>query len=130
MKKLQLFDQNHGLSPLQKCQFCLLFKSMFILSKKACFVTTTSPNTFSGCIWHKTKRSQNFQFLTKTMDPLQKCQFCGFLKPMFFLFRTACLLYKTSKIVFSRFIFTIYDMGIHGVTRGYKGLQRIIKTFF
>ena len=29
------------------------------------------------------------------------------------------------KIVFSRFIFTIYDMGIHGVTRGYLGLQRV-----
>ena len=130
MKKLQLFDQNHGLSPLQKCQFCLLFKSMFILSRKACFVTTTSPNTFSGCILHKTKRSQNFQFLTKILDPLQKCQFCGFLKPMFFLFRKACLLCKTSKIVFSRFIFTLYDMGIQGVTRCYKGLQRIIKTFF
>ena len=31
MKKLQLFDQNHGLSP------CLLFKSMFILSRKSVF---------------------------------------------------------------------------------------------
>ena len=44
---------------------------------------------------------------------------------MFLSFRKACLLYKTSKIVFSRFIFTIYDMGIHGVTRGYRGLQRV-----
>ena len=38
------------------------------------------------------------------------------------------MLYKTSKIVFSRFIFTIYDMGIQGVTggyKGYKGLQRV-----
>ena len=59
------------------------------------------------------------------MDPLQKCQFCGFLKPMFFLFRKACLLSKTSKIVFSRFIFTIYDMGIRGDTRGYRGLQGV-----
>ena len=107
MKKLQLFDQ-----------------SMFILSKKACFLTRTSPNTCSGCILHKTKCSQNFKF--------QKCQFCGFLKPMFFLFRNACLLYKTSKIVFSRSIFTIYDMGIpggykglQGVTRGYKRLQGV-----
>ena len=57
------------------------------------------------------------------LTPLQKCQFCGFLKPMFFLFRKACLLYKTSKINFSRSIFTIYDMGIPGVTRGYRGLQ-------
>ena len=54
---------------------------------------------------------------------MQKCQFCAFLKPMFLLFRKACLLYKTSKIVFSRFIFTIYDMGIQRVTRGYRGLQ-------
>ena len=44
---------------------------------------------------------------------------------MFLLFRKACLLYKTSKIVFSRFIFTIYDVAIHGVTRGYRGLQGV-----
>ena len=31
------FDENHGLSPLHKYQFCLLFKSMFIFSRKACF---------------------------------------------------------------------------------------------
>ena len=41
---------------------------------------------------------------------------------MFLLFRKACLIYKTSKIVFLQFIFTIYDMGIQGVTRGYMGL--------
>ena len=71
---------------------------------------------------------------------MEKCQFCGFLEARFSLFRKACLLYKTSKIVFSLFIFTINDMGIPGVTRGYKGrqgvtrgyrgLQRIIETFF
>ena len=44
---------------------------------------------------------------------------------MFLLFRKASLLYKTSKKVFSRFIFTIYDMGIHGVTEGYNGLQGV-----
>ena len=44
---------------------------------------------------------------------------------MFSLFRKACLLYKTSKIVFSRFIFAIYDMGIQEVTRGYQGLQGV-----
>ena len=48
---------------------------------------------------------------------------------MFLLFRTACLLDKTSKIVFSRFILTIYDMGIQGVTRGYKGLQEVTKGY-
>ena len=48
---------------------------------------------------------------------------------MFLLFRKACLLYKTSKIVFSRFIFTIYDMGIQGVTRGYSGLQGVTRGY-
>ena len=44
---------------------------------------------------------------------------------MFLLFTKACLLHKTSKIVFSRFIFTIYEMGIQGVTGGYKKLQGV-----
>ena len=44
---------------------------------------------------------------------------------MFWLLRKACWLYKTSKVVSSSFIFAIYDMGIKGVTGGYKGLQRI-----
>ena len=63
------------------------------------------------------------------LTPLQKYHFCGFLKPMFYLFRKACLLYKTSKIDFSRFIFTIYDMGIEGVTRGYTGLQGVTRSY-
>ena len=36
------------------------------------------------------------------------------------------MLYKTSKTDFSQLIFTIYDMGIQGVTRGYSGLQEVI----
>ena len=44
---------------------------------------------------------------------------------MFLLFIKACLLHKTSKIVSSRFIFTIYDIGIPGVTRGCRGLQGV-----
>ena len=44
---------------------------------------------------------------------------------MFLLFRKASLLYKTSKIVYARFTFTIYDMGIQGVTTGYRGLKGV-----
>ena len=49
-------------------------------------------------------------------------------KPTFSLFRKASLVYKTSKTVFSPFLFRFYDMGLQGlqgVTRGYKGLQRV-----
>ena len=52
-----------------------------------------------------------------------------FESDVFFLFRKACLLYKTSIIVFSRYIFTIYDMVIHGVTRGYRGLQGVRRGY-
>ena len=51
---------------------------------------------------------------------------------MFLLFRKACLLNKTSKIVFLQFIFMIYDMGIQEVTRvtgGYKGLPGVKRGF-
>ena len=58
---------------------------------------------------------------------------------MFSLLRKACLLYKTSKIVSSPFIFVIYDMGIqlvtggykglHGITGGYKGLQGVTRGY-
>ena len=47
---------------------------------------------------------------------------------MFFLFRKACLLYKTSKIVFSRLFsrsMTWEYRGLQGVTGGYKGLQGV-----
>ena len=57
--------------------------------------------------------------------PLEKCQFCGFLKPMFSLFRKAFLLYKTPKIVYWRLIFTIYDMGIQWFIWGYRGFQEV-----
>ena len=69
------------------------------------------------------------------LTPLKKCQFCGFLKPMFPLFRKACLLYKTSKIVFLRFFRDLLHgntggyKGLQGVTRGYKGLQGVTKNF-
>ena len=33
------------------------------------------------------------------------------------------------EIVFLRFIFTIYDIGIEGVTRGYRGLQGVSRGY-
>ena len=47
---------------------------------------------------------------------------------MFFLFRKACLLYKTSKIVFHDLLsrsMTWEYTGLQQVTGGYKGLQGV-----
>ena len=65
-------------------------------------LTRTFPDTFSCSFLYKKsklKKSQTFD-QNDGLTPLEKCQFCGFLKPMFSLFRKSCLLYKTSKIVF------------------------------
>ena len=58
---------------------------------------------------------------------LEKMPILWVFELMFSLSRKACLLYKTLKIVFSRFIFTIYYMGIQGVRRGYRGWQGVTK---
>ena len=46
---------------------------------------------------------------------------------MFSSSRKASLLYKTSNIVLSRFIFTIYYVGIQWVTRDDRGRQGITR---
>ena len=128
MKKLQLFDQNHGLSALQKGQFCLLFKSMFILSRKACFLTRTSANTFLWVYFALNELLTKYQFFNQIhgLTPLEKYQFCRFLRQMFSLFRKGCFLYKTSKMVF----LTIYFRDLrHGNTRGYKRLLWVTRGY-
>ena len=152
MKKLQLFDQNRGLSALQKCQFCLLFKSMFILSRKACFRTRTSPNTFLRvfCIKRNVNNISNFS-PKPWINPFGKMPKC---------FRCSERLVCYIKWKIENRFFTIYfhglwhgntegytglvevtggykrlqgetggDKGLQGVTMGYMGLQRIIESF-
>ena len=46
MKKFQIFDQTHGRTSLEKCKFCDFFKSAFLWSRKASFLSRTLPNTF------------------------------------------------------------------------------------
>ena len=130
MKKLQLFDQNHLLSPLQKCQFCLLFKSIFILSKRACFLTGTSPNTFSGCILQKTKRSENFKFFTKTMN--KNTYFVSFSNRCFCSWKRLLCYIKRRKSFFHDLFspsMTWEYKGWQGVTGGDKGLQGVSKNY-
>ena len=57
---------------------------------------------------------------------MEKCQFCGCLKPMFWLFTRAYLLYKTSK---NRFFTIYFDDLWRGNTRGYKELQGVTRGY-
>ena len=60
-KKLT-FWPNHGLSPLKKCQGCLFLKSMFLLSRQACFLPKRHQTLFRGvfCIKRNGKKTSNF----------------------------------------------------------------------
>ena len=85
-KKFQIFDQNHGLTLLEKCKFSTFFKSMFLKTRKASFQSKTSPDTLSPPILPKTKRRKNFKVLTKTMaQPLyENANFVTFLNECFY----------------------------------------------
>ena len=108
MEKVQLFDQNHGLSPLKKCQFCVLFKSMFILSKKACLLRRTSPNSLIFIIIIFAIYYMGIQGVTRGYKGLQ-----GFTRG-----------YRRLQGVTGGY------KGLEKVTSGYRGLQRTIETFF
>ena len=84
-KKFQIFDQNHGLTLLEKCKFCDFFKSTFLQARTASLLSKTSPNTFSRLILPKKKKKKKFQIFDQNhgLPPLGKCKFCDFLKPMF-----------------------------------------------
>ena len=54
--KSQTFDENHGLTPLEKCNFFESLKLIFLYSRKAFFLLRISSNTFSLSILLKIKR--------------------------------------------------------------------------
>ena len=111
---------------------------MFLFFRKACLLHKTSKivsSRFSFTIYdmgiHGGTRGYRglHRVTTGLTKPWKKCQFYGFFKPMFSLFKKACLLYKMSKIVFSRFIFTIFDIGIQAVKTGYRRLQWVTRGY-
>ena len=57
MKKVGIFDQNHGLTPLENFRFFGHIKYIVLLSRKASFLSRTTPtNIFSGPIFRKNKQ--------------------------------------------------------------------------
>ena len=68
MKKLQFFYQNHGLTPLETCKFCNLFKSKFLKPKNTFFYVECYRILFLALFRIKTKQEKTLAFFfTKTM---------------------------------------------------------------
>ena len=66
-RKIPIFDQIHGLTPLKKSPQGDLVKSLSFQFSQACFLTGSSANIISRRILLKSKKRGKFQFFTKLM---------------------------------------------------------------
>ena len=75
IKKLNIFEQNHGLTPLKKSKFGDYVKSIFLKSKKASFLFKRSLNIFSRPFFPETKNEKIQHFWPKSwVNPSEKIQ--------------------------------------------------------
>ena len=65
---MAILDQKHGLNPLQKCQFFLLFELLFFYSlERRFFILTYRKRHFPGLHCLKKKSLKNGHYWTKAM---------------------------------------------------------------
>ena len=85
MEKWPIFDQNHGLSPLEKSQILDFLNFVFLQPRKAFFRSRISLKTFSWPILAKEKKLEKRPFLDQNhgLTPFEKCQFFDFLNFLF-----------------------------------------------
>ena len=73
---MAILDQNHGLTPLKKCEFFDFLNFLFLYPRKAFFVLEYRKRHFPCIYCLKKKVWKNGHLWTKTMEkPLEKCQF-------------------------------------------------------
>ena len=65
-KKNPFFDQKHGLTPLEKCNFWDVEKFCFSSQKKFVFYLGHHSTLFLVLFWLKTNKEKKFHFLTKS----------------------------------------------------------------
>ena len=68
MEELPIFNQNHGLTPLEKSQFFDCFKLLLLISLKEVFLCKISWNIFLANFTKNKKNETVAIFLTKTID--------------------------------------------------------------
>ena len=90
IKKLTIFDQNHGLAPLGKFQFFNFFSFLFSSSRKTFFRSRISWHTFSWPIFPKIKTWKNCQFFYQNhgLTPLENSTFSTFWTSCFYSVET------------------------------------------
>ena len=79
-QNFQFFTKNHGLTPLEKCQFSTFLNRCIFSLKWLDFYLQAHKTLCFGLFCWKTKQDHGFLFLTKNhrLTPLKKCQFSTF----------------------------------------------------
>ena len=67
MEKWPIFEQNHGLTPLEKCQFFDFYNLLFLLARKRFFLLEYDKTRFPSLYCLKKISWKNYQFSSKTM---------------------------------------------------------------
>ena len=104
LEKWPFLDQNHGLTPLEKCQFFDFLNFLFFYLRKAFFRSGISLKTFSWPILPKKKKKlENWPFLDQNhgLTPLKKGQLFVFLNFLFLQLRKALFRSRISLKTFS-----------------------------
>ena len=86
MEKWPIFEQNHGLTPLEKCQFFDFLNFLFLLPRNAFFNSRISWNTFSWPILSKKNKLKKWRIFEQNhgLTPLEKCQYSTFSTSCFY----------------------------------------------
>ena len=85
LEKWHFLEQNHGKTPLEKCQFFDYLNFLFLKPRKTFFRCRISLRIFSWPILPKKKKLEKWPFLDQNhgSTPLEKCQFFDFLILLF-----------------------------------------------
>ena len=104
MEKWPIFELNHGLTPLENCQFFDFFNFLFFLPRNAFFRSRISQNTVSWPILPEKKNMEKWPIFEENhgLTPLEKCQFFDFFNLLFFLPRMRFFLLEYHKTRFPR----------------------------
>ena len=96
-------DQNHTLTPLEKCQFFDFLNFLILYPERRFFVLEYHKRHFPGLYYQKRKSWKKLAFLNQNhgLTPLEKCQFFDFLNFFFLHPRKAFFRFKISLKTFS-----------------------------
>ena len=103
LKTYSLLDQNHGLTPLEKCGFFAFLRLLFQKSSKGFFFLEYRKKHFPGLHCLKKKNYENWPLLDQNhgLTSLEKCQFFDFFNFLFLSPRKAFFFLEYRKRHFS-----------------------------